>query len=155
MVNKPYISQTVVTNTSGTPLELQILLDIPKGTIPLCSHEYTQIVNITLAAFTSQEFTRLFYCSSEGQFPIYPSNACRGSTIISRCAKRANIAVKKYLTTNKLESFNDILSSADNAKIIEYIQTKNIMDRNVFSPEAILWLLKDKSVYEKVLKCLK
>jgi len=38
VVKKPYIAQTVVTNTSGTPLELQILLDIPKGTIPLQSH---------------------------------------------------------------------------------------------------------------------
>ena len=48
VVNKPYICQTVVTNTSGTPLELQILVDIPQGTIPLRSHEYTQISNITL-----------------------------------------------------------------------------------------------------------
>ena len=54
VVNKPYICQTVVTNTSGTPLELQILVDIPKGTIPLRSHEYTQITNIVLNAFTSK-----------------------------------------------------------------------------------------------------
>jgi len=97
----------------------------------------------------------MFYCPSEGEYPSYPSNACRGSSIIYRCARKPNIVVKRYLTTNKLESFNDILSSADNAKIIEYIKTKNLMDRNVFSPEAILWLLKDKAVYEKVLGCLR
>jgi hypothetical protein len=38
IVRKPYIAQTVVTNTSGTTLELQVLLDIRKGTIPLKSH---------------------------------------------------------------------------------------------------------------------
>jgi hypothetical protein len=53
IVKKPYISQTVVTNTSGFPLELQILLDIPKGTIPLKSHEYTQITNVNVDRFSS------------------------------------------------------------------------------------------------------
>ena len=54
VVKRPYICQTVVTNTSGTPLELQILLDIPKGTIPLLQNQYTDIVNITLNSFTSK-----------------------------------------------------------------------------------------------------
>lgn len=53
VVKKAYISQTVVTNTSGFPLELQILLDIPRGTIPLRGHEYTQINSLTLEPFSS------------------------------------------------------------------------------------------------------
>lgn len=64
LVNKPYISQTIVTNTSRAQLELQILLDIPKGTIPLNSHEYTQIINVTIDAFSSREFTLEFYTPS-------------------------------------------------------------------------------------------
>jgi hypothetical protein len=36
--NKTYITQTVISNTSVTPLELQVLLDIPSGAIPLKSH---------------------------------------------------------------------------------------------------------------------
>lgn len=48
IIGKPYIAQTVITNTSGTNLELQILLDIPQGAIPLKNHEYTQIVNTKL-----------------------------------------------------------------------------------------------------------
>ena len=38
LAKKAYSLQTVVTNTSGTNLELQILMDIPSGSIPLLSH---------------------------------------------------------------------------------------------------------------------
>lgn len=38
VTKKPYIAKTIVTNTSGTVLELQILMDIPQGTIPLRSY---------------------------------------------------------------------------------------------------------------------
>lgn len=155
MVNKQYICQTVVTNTSGIPLELQILLDIPKGAIPLSSHEYTQIENIILNAFTSREFTRFFYAPAEGECPIYPSNACRGSTIIAKCAPRPPITFKQHHTINKLESFNDILRSGSHQEIINFIRTKNIFDRNVFTPESILWILKDKDFYTQVIDCLK
>lgn len=36
--DKPYYLQTVVTNTSTANLELQILIDIPQGSIPLGSN---------------------------------------------------------------------------------------------------------------------
>ncbi len=56
IIGKPYVVQTVVTNTSGTKLELQLLLDIPKGAIPLKSHEYTQIVNRKLDPYISATY---------------------------------------------------------------------------------------------------
>lgn len=48
IVRKVYSYQTVVTNTSGTQLELQLLLDIPEGSIPVQSHEYTQIKSVNI-----------------------------------------------------------------------------------------------------------
>jgi hypothetical protein len=56
ITKKPYVSQTIVTNTSGTALELQLLLDIPRGTIPLKIYENTQIINIKLDAYVSKTF---------------------------------------------------------------------------------------------------
>ena len=83
MTKKPYIAKTIVTNTSGTVLELQILMDIPQGTIPLKSFENTQILNIILEPYVSKSYERYFYGPEEGTFSIYPNNACRNSSIIS------------------------------------------------------------------------
>ena len=112
-------------------------------------------MNITLGAFTSKEFTLLFYAPEEGSYPIYPSNACRGSTIIAKCQQRGSIEVKKYHTINKLESFSDILRSGNRKEIIKFIKEKNIFDRNVFTAEGILWMLKDKEFYFEVIGCLR
>lgn len=92
----------MVTNTSGTPLELQILIDIPKGTIPLMGQEYTQISNTVVSEYSSKEYQRFFYAPTEGEYPIYPSNACRGSTIIARAQPKPELLVKSFLTKNKL-----------------------------------------------------
>ena len=35
IVRRPYCLQTLITNTSGTNLELQLLIDLPTGAIPL------------------------------------------------------------------------------------------------------------------------
>jgi hypothetical protein len=55
-----------VSNTSGTTLELQVLLDIPKGTLPLKSYENTQITIIKLDPYVSKSFERYFYAPEEG-----------------------------------------------------------------------------------------
>ena len=38
LISKTYMLQTLVTNTSGSQLELQLLIDIPKGSLPLSSN---------------------------------------------------------------------------------------------------------------------
>jgi len=83
-VGKAYVVQTVATNTSSTNLELQLLFDIPKGAIPLKSHDYTEITNINLSSYISNSFERWFYFPEEGDYWIEPSNVCRGTNIISK-----------------------------------------------------------------------
>lgn len=56
VVRKPYCIQTLITNTSGTKLELQLLIDIPEGSVPLQSHENTQIQSINLEPYSTLSF---------------------------------------------------------------------------------------------------
>jgi hypothetical protein len=61
LIQKPYAVQTLITNISGSNLELQLLMDIPEGSIPLLSHEQTQIINVSLPAYNTKSFERTFY----------------------------------------------------------------------------------------------
>ena len=155
ILGKPYISQTVISNPSGTPLQLQVLLDIPKGTIPLTSHEYTQVVSTRLDPFASTSYERFFYAPAEGELAFSAGNACRGDTIIAKAIAPRSIVVKPTHTVNKMESLSDILRSGDQAAVLNFINTKNIFDRNVFRSNDILWLLRDKGFYENVITTLR
>lgn len=84
MVQKPYTLQTIVSNISGFPLETQLLIDIPEGAIPLRTHEETQITNLTIPAYNTQAFERLFYFPKEGTYRLYPANATKGKKIVAK-----------------------------------------------------------------------
>jgi hypothetical protein len=94
VVCRPYCLQTLITNTSGTPLELQLLIDLPEGSVPLKTHEYTKIVNINLKPYTTMSFERFFYFPREGAYQLYPANVCRVDQIIARAEKLEKIVVK-------------------------------------------------------------
>lgn len=92
-MRRPYCVQTLITNTSGTRLELQLLIDIPKGSIPLKSQENTKIESIELSAYSTLSFERFFYFPSSGEYNIYPANACRGDLVIAKAEKLNTIKV--------------------------------------------------------------
>jgi hypothetical protein len=110
------------------------MLDIPQGAIPLRSHEYTKIINITLKPFFCSSFERFFYFPEEGTYEVCPSNAARGSAIVAKGSNIPSITVKKIYTINKLESFEDVLRSGNKSELLSYIQQRNIFDTNVFRP---------------------
>ncbi len=147
LVNKVYTLQTVVTNTSGTNLELQLLIDIPSGVIPLMSHEYVQILNATVNSFSTTSFKRHFYFPAEDTYKLYPANASRNNVVIEKAKKLPDIEVKLSPTVNKLESFSEVMRSGSTKEILENIEKRNIFDPKIFSAYPVLWMLKDKKFY--------
>lgn len=47
------------------------------------------------------------------------------------------------------------MRSGNKKEILNFIKTKNILDRNIFQPESILWMLKDKDFYYEVVSVLR
>ena len=155
VVHRQYSIQTVVTNTSGTNLEIQLLVDIPQGAIPLMTHEYTQIINTTIPAFSTQSFQRLFYFPKDGEYSFYPSNACWGKTVIAKANEQQKLIVKKQATKKNLKSFTDVIRSGTEEEILAFLREKNIFDKNMFVPAQILWMLKDKKMFEEIIKLMR
>jgi hypothetical protein len=95
LIQKPYTVQTLLTNISGSNLEIQLLMDIPEGAIPLLSHEQTQIINVSLPAYNTRSFERVFYFPEEGTYAFYPANASRAKAIIAKSAQIEPIVVSR------------------------------------------------------------
>jgi hypothetical protein len=68
-------------------------MDIPEGSVPLLSHEQTQIINISLPAYNTKSFERQFYFPEVGKYSFYPANVCRGKNIIAKSAEVESIQV--------------------------------------------------------------
>ena len=114
MVLKPYVLQTIVTNISGSVLEVQLLQDIPGGSIPLKSHEQTQITNVEIQPYSTRTFDRQFYFPQSGKYEIYPANTSKNNTIISKSEKIPVIEVVEEEPRSKKETLENILRAGDN-----------------------------------------
>lgn len=85
---------------------------------------------------------------------IEPSNACKGSTIISKANVKQKLVVKKHPTVSKMETLKDILQSGNKEEILVFLANRNIFDPKVFNAREILWMLKDKAFYEQVMRIM-
>ena len=101
-------------------------------------------------------FERFFYFPREGTYQLYPANVCRVNQIIAKAEEVEKIVVKLHESrSGKMESFADVMRSGDQEAILQYVAEKNIHDQKLFDPHSILWMLKDKSFYERLMAILK
>jgi hypothetical protein len=83
VVNKIYGCQVIVTNCSITRQDFQVLVEIPEGSIPVNTPEYTKSHTITLDPYTTRTFEYYFYFPLPGEFTVYPANVGRSGTIVA------------------------------------------------------------------------
>lgn len=84
VINKIYGTKVIITNMSIANLNLQILAEIPSGSIPVNSFEYTKSIEISINSYqTVNAMEFYFYFPKPGEFTIYRSNASRNRKIIA------------------------------------------------------------------------
>lgn len=108
-----------------------------------------------LGPYETSAFKRVFYFPNSGTYKLYPANASKNRQVISKAAALEEIVVKDQQTIKKLETFNDVLVSGSSADILEFLRTKNIFDREAFKARSILWLLREKNMFDEIIRILK
>lgn len=153
--NKVYNLKTIVTNISQSNLQLQILLDIPQGSIPVSSQEYTTINSESLSSYAINSYVINFYFPESGTFKIYPSNVSKKGEVIARAEPYGVILVKDELVSQNLNDLRGILDSGTAKDVLNFLRDKNIFDPNIFNFDSIMWMLKDKEFFKSVIQILK
>ena len=72
-----YGCQVVVTNPTSSPHELELLLQIPQGAIPVQRGFYTRGVVVRLDGYATQSLDYAFYFPHPGAAPHYPVHVAR------------------------------------------------------------------------------
>ncbi|KAL4490234.1 hypothetical protein ABPG72_004273 [Tetrahymena utriculariae] len=154
VVDKRYGCQVIVTNCSAARHELQVFVEIPSGSIPVYTSDYTKTHNIILEPFQTKPIEYFFYFPQAGHQDIYPANVAKSGQIVA-FAKPCTFDVKEKRTVSNLETMNEILQKGSKDDILKFVQTKNILNTNIFQFNEIYYLLKDKSFYQKFVEILK
>jgi hypothetical protein len=155
LTHKIYTCEVVVTNVSTDFQSFQTLWQIPEGSLPVSNTNYQKTESKELNPYTTLTFQFHFYFPNTGKFTQFPTNITMDEKVVA-AAKPCHFDVVDELTEITFEMFSDYIQSGDLSKICEFLEKNNLIDgEKGFNFYDILWLLKDKETYHKIITILK
>ena len=168
LVGRKYCSKVTVTNPNEIPLNLQVLTEVPEGSIPVTNLLQARTFNIRVEPMATSKIEFTFYFPERGLFAYYPATVVKNG----RFVKSANLVksaqkegadgrdgflevVDKKSGGQKMETINDVLSSGQKSDILKFMETANLFNKNIFEFRNILWLLKDAQFFKDIIKLLR
>eukprot|EP01083_Nonionella_stella_P301896 1038317_1 len=156
---KIYGCLAILTNVSSIRQRIEILCQIPTGSIPVNAGFTTKTNFITLSAYSVHKFEFYFYYPVVGAFRQYPIVVTKKNKIIGSSKQTktdpCRIVVKYEDKDKKVdrESWNDVSLNGSNEDILNYLATHNL---NKLDMTRIYYKMnKDKAFYDELVKLLR
>lgn len=78
-----YGAQVVVTNPTSTPQSIDLLVQIPRGSVATSNSQQTRSLQLQLNAFSTKTFEYFFYFPTAGEFAHYPAHVSRDDQVLA------------------------------------------------------------------------
>ncbi len=147
-----YGSSLIIVNPTGETRQVQILWQIPQGSLPLEGKPATDSVTIELQPYGNEQINMSFYFPEAGEFACYPFNVSQNDTVLA-APQVPVMRVTEESTSTAEDYFYELADDGDAEKLLEFLRTKSLFDDN-HDLYYILWRLKDKAFYDRVIAIL-
>ncbi|MCC5829468.1 MAG: hypothetical protein JJU36_08470 [Phycisphaeraceae bacterium] len=147
-----YGAQLVITNPTSSRRKLDLLTQIPPGSIPVLSGQVTRGRHIDLAPFSTMTHEYYFYFPAPGQFTQYPAGLAQEAQLLTSTGAFTFNVVER-LTQVDRESWDYISQHGSEEQVLEFLRTQNIEGGLVNLPR-IAWRMRDEAFFQSVLDVL-
>ena len=149
-----YGANVVVTNPTSSPVKAEVLLQIPKGALPVLGSKATDSRRLRLEPYTTKTFEYFFYfpaiAKDGAKFPHYPVNvAVAGASAAAAKAFEFNVVAK--LTQFDKASWDYVSQYGTDAEVFAFLEQANIESLNL---ERIAWRCRQSADFFKKLTAL-
>jgi len=145
-----YGGQVVVTNPTSTPNTIDVLIQIPQGSMPANNGQDSQSVKIDLAAFSTQTFEYYFYFPQKGDFEHYPAHVSHDVRVLAVAESQAFRVLDEPKKIDK-SSWAFVSQNGSDAEVIDFLNNNNTLAIDL---SKIAFRLKNKSFFEKIASIL-
>ncbi|MEZ5303529.1 MAG: hypothetical protein R3F11_23240 [Verrucomicrobiales bacterium] len=120
-----YGGQVVVTNPTSSRQKLDVLIQIPKGAIPVLGHRATATQHLAMEPYSTQHFEVYFYFPAAGQFPCYPAHVSKAGEVV---ASADNFAFNVVETPSKVDetSWAYISQWGTDEQVLDYLAKQSL-----------------------------
>ncbi len=143
--NTVYGCAVTVTNSASEALDIEILMQIPEGAIPVQNGFWTKTEQSNLAPFTTRRLIYYFYFPKAGKFGHYPAQVSIDEKIVAFC-EAATLNVVEKLDVQDTESWDYISQEGSDAQVLSYLSSKNL---NRISLSKIAFRMRNKDFFMK------
>lgn len=145
-----YGCQVVVTNPTSAKQKIDLLLQIPRGSMPLKSTRETRSVHLEIEPYQTSAIEYFFYFPESGDYSHYPVNVARNEEVIAFAESTKFHVVDQPSKVDKT-SWAYISQYGSGADVLEYLEKNNLLQTDL---KKIAWRMQDKDYFGKVISLL-
>ncbi len=151
LVHTVYLCQVVLTNPSSSAHKLDLLLQIPRGAMPLLDGFQTRDLHLHLEPRGTHSIEYGFYFPSPGEFEHFPVHVAKNEALVASAAPSL-LHVVSELSVVDTRSWSHVSQHGSEAEVLAFLDTHNI-DRLDLS--RIAWRMRDQKFYAGTLDLLR
>lgn len=144
LVHVVYGCQVALTNPTSSPRQLELLVQVPAGAIPVSRSLETQSQTVRLAPFATQTFESAFYFPATGEFACYPAQVSREDSVLARASTRV-FRVVETPTTVDTSSWQHVSQNGTAAEVLAFVDDANLQRLDIGK---VLWRLRDRPFFD-------
>lgn len=159
LVNVVYSCRVVLTNPTSTNQKLDLLLQIPRGAVPVRSGFYTQGKHLELSAYATESLEYAFYFPAPGKFPHFPVHVAKNEKLVA-FAEPAQLEVVTELSVVDKESWAWVSQHGSTKDVLGWLERNNVEriarsdERGVVGLDLVAWRMRDRAFYDACLSLL-
>jgi len=146
-----YGSQVVLTNPTSTPMNVELLMQIPSGSMTSSGSRETRTVLMNLEAFSTATFEYAFYFPEAGNFEHYPAHVSAKERVIAVADPVTFKVVDQPAEVDKT-SWEFVSQNGTNDDVIDFLNRENILRHKLSD---IAFRMKDKAFFERTIETLR
>ena len=130
LVHTVYGCQVVLTNPTSSPQKLDVLLQVPLGSIPVLNGHETRSVQLDLQPYNTQTVEYHFYFPAAGRYPHYPVHIAKNEKLLAH-ADATMLTVVEKLSRIDRESWPYLSQYGSAEDVLEYLRQNNLHNTNL------------------------
>jgi hypothetical protein len=150
VIATPYRNRVVLTNPTGNPMRVQILMQIPQGAIPLEAGRNVTVREFQLAPFSTQETSHVFYFPAAGDFQQYGARASSSGKYLAHVNSAPLRVLDAPLSVDDT-SWEYIAAWGSNEQVLAALDKANVAKIDL---GLIAWRMQDKGFWNQAIERL-
>lgn len=147
----PYAMSLVVTNPTGVGRRLDVLAQIPAGSIPLEGNQPTLSATREIEPHGVLKLELAFYFPAAGDFAVYPLQVGENQVVLASTTART-LRVTNDAEAVDAASWLALAADGTGDAVLNRLRTENLKTIDL---SAIRWRLKDRAFFGKVMEILR